>query len=302
LVAQILAASTYPSEVMEAWNWMQTHSGLKGQQLASAVDSQPWDPSVKAITQFPSVLDNMNQNLSWTSGLGDAYVNQQQDVLNAVQVMRKQAQTAGTLQSTSQQTVTTQGQTITIEPTNPQTVYVPTYDPWLVYGGPSTPYPDWVGVPGIYYDGPALYPGLAFGVGLFGGFAWGWHDWGMDWHGRRAMYNHAPYISHSDTFANRHEFGHGFAHAGAGFDRGGAFHGGLAFHQPAGALGHPGAPGVHAGAFGGFDHGGIARGYAFRGQSSFGGGFHGGGFHGGGGGFHGGGGGGGHGGGGGGHR
>ena len=115
LVAQILAASTYPSEIVEAWRWMR-QSGLKGAQLANAVDPQPWDPSVKALTQFPSVLDNMNKNLHWTSALGDAYVNQQEDVLNAVQVLRQRAQVAGNLQNTSQQTVTTQGQTIAIEP------------------------------------------------------------------------------------------------------------------------------------------------------------------------------------------
>src|SRR5882724_9360258 len=75
LVAQILAASTNPTEVVEAWRWMQQHSGLQGPQLADAVDPQPWDPSVKALTQFPSVLDNMNRNLNWTSALGDAYLN-----------------------------------------------------------------------------------------------------------------------------------------------------------------------------------------------------------------------------------
>ena len=92
LVAQILAAATYPAEVVEAERWMQQHSDLKGQQLAQAVVQQSWDPSVKAVAQFPSVLGNMDKNLSWTSSLGDAYGNQQQDVLDAVQTMRKRAQ------------------------------------------------------------------------------------------------------------------------------------------------------------------------------------------------------------------
>jgi len=277
LVAQVLAASTYPTEVVEADRWMQQHPDLKGAALAQAVDQQPWDPSVKALTQFPSVLANMDRNLSWTSALGDAYVNQQEDVLNAVQVLRQRAQTAGTLQSTSQQTVTAQDQEIVIEPADPQVVYVPAYDPWLVYGAPLVAYPGWVAVPGIYYAGPDVYFGIGFGVGLFAGFGWGWDDWGFDWHHRRMIYNHAPYISHSRTFVNRHAFDHGVAH----FDHTAAFHGGgperaPAFHEQAGARGHPGA---YSGAFSGFDHGGIARGYSSRGRSSFGGGFNAGGFH-----------------------
>src|SRR5438105_3311346 len=136
LVAQILAASTYPTQIVEADRWLQQHSNLKGEQVAGEVDKQPWDPSVKALTQFPSVLANLDKNLSWTSALADAYFNNQQAVLDAVQVMRKRAQDAGTLKTTPQQNVVTQGQTIMIEPSNPQFVYVPAYDPWLVYGAP----------------------------------------------------------------------------------------------------------------------------------------------------------------------
>jgi len=95
LVAQILSASTYPAEIVEADRWIQNHSNLKGEGLAKEVDKQPWDPSVKALTQFPSVLENMDKNLSWTSSLGDAYANQQQDVTDAVQAMRQQARKAG---------------------------------------------------------------------------------------------------------------------------------------------------------------------------------------------------------------
>src|SRR5256885_5269256 len=141
LVAQILAASTYPTEIVEADRWMQSHPNLKGEELANEVDKQPWDPSVKALTQFPSVLENMDKNLSWTSSLGDAYANQQQDVTNAVQAMRQQARNAGHLNSNEQEKVTTQGNTIVIEPANPEVVYVPAYDPWLVYGDSIVPYP-----------------------------------------------------------------------------------------------------------------------------------------------------------------
>src|ERR1700733_1185887 len=136
LVAQILAAATYPAEIVEADRWMQKHTDLKGKKLADEVDKQSWDPSVKALAQFPSVLANMDKNLSWTSSLGDAYVNQQKDVMDAVQVMRGRAQSSGNLKSTQQEKVTTQGQTIAIEPVNPDVVYVPQYDPWLVYGAP----------------------------------------------------------------------------------------------------------------------------------------------------------------------
>jgi len=143
LVAQILAASTFPEQVVEADRWVQEHPDLKGEALAQAVDQEPWDPSVKALTAFPSVLGNMDKNISWTSSLGDAYYNQQQDVMDAIQVMRQKAEQAGTLKATPQQVVTSEGSNITIAPANPEIVYVPAYDPWLVYGYPIVALPDW---------------------------------------------------------------------------------------------------------------------------------------------------------------
>ena len=128
LVAQILAASTFPEQVVEADRWVQAHPDLKGDDLGKAVDQQDWDPSVKALTAFPTVLGNMDKNLSWTSSLGDAYYNQQQDVTEAVQVMRQRAQSAGDLKDTPQQNVTTDGSTIVIQPANPDVVYVPSKD------------------------------------------------------------------------------------------------------------------------------------------------------------------------------
>src|SRR5712671_4632181 len=197
LVAQVLAASTYPAEIVEADRWMQSHSNLKGEELAKEVDKQPWDPSVKALTQFPSVLENMDKNLSWTSSLGDAYVNQQQDVTDAVQVLRQQARKAGKLDSNEQENVTTQANTIVIQPANPDVVYVPAYDPWLVYGAPIVAYPGWYPEPGIYWGGVGLSFGIGFGIGYFGGFGWGWGHWGYDWHGRRAFFDHHAFVSHS---------------------------------------------------------------------------------------------------------
>ncbi len=166
LVAQILTASTFPEQVVEADQWVQAHPDLKDDALGQGVDQQPWDPSVKALSAFPSVLGNMDKNLSWTSSLGDAYYNQQQDVMDAVQVMRQRAQEAGNLQTTPQQTVTTQDSTIIIEPASPEVVYVPAYDPWLVYGGPIVAWPGWYPYPGITES--ATSEGMA-GAGIIGG-------------------------------------------------------------------------------------------------------------------------------------
>ena len=281
LVAQILSSATYPDQIVEAGKWMEQHKDLTGENLAKEVDKQSWDSSVKALTQVPAVLANMTQNLAWTSELGDAYVNQQQEVTQAIQTMRQRAKQAGNLKTTEQQKVSTKGQTIVIEPAAPDMVYVPEYDPWVVYGAPLAVFPGWSPYPGLFLDGPGFAFGFGFGVGLFAGFGWGWHNWGYDWHhGGRVMYNHNTFISHSRTIVNRNSFHSGqanFNHGGGGFGGHGAFHGGASPHA---------AAGMHSGAFSGFNHGGVARANSFRGGSSFGGG----GFHGGGGGFHGGGG------------
>ena len=283
LVAQILVGATYPDQVVEADRWIEQHSDLKGEQLGQEVDKQPWDPSVKALIEFPSVLANMDKNLSWTSSLGDAYVNQQQDVMYAVQAMRDRAEKAGNLNSTSQEKVSKQGQTIVIEPADTQVVYVPEYDPWLVYGDPLAVWPNWYWYPGLYLEGPGLAWSFGFGVGYFGGFSWGWHHWGSDWHHHDIVFDHHGYVSHSRVFVNRNHFNAprgGFNH-GAGF-HGGDFHGGSRRH---GFSAPHAQSGTHSGAFSGFNHGGATRGFSSRGQSSFGGGFHGaGGFHAGGGG------------------
>ena len=318
LIAQILAAATYPEQVVEAERWMQQHGELKGQELAQEVDKQPWDPSVKALTEFPSVLANMDKNLSWTSSLGDAYVNHQQDVMDAVQVMRRRAQQAGNLETTSQQKVVQQGPQVVIEPSNPEVIYVPQYDPWVVYGAPLVAWPGWYWYPGLFVPGPGIVFGAGFGIGLFAGFGWGWGHWGFDWGRHTIVYNHNTFVSHSRTFINRRTFDRdraSFGHGG-GFHGSDGFHGAGGLHGPGGSHGGGGfggaqqhafaaphgAAGGRSGAFSGFDRGGSTRSQSMRGSSSFGG-FHGGGFGGGsrgggfGGGFHGGGFGGGHGGG-----
>jgi len=222
LVAQVLTAATYPQQVSEASNWMHQSGGMPPDQLANAVNGMPWDPSVKALIEFPSVLDNMARNYSWTSALGNAYYNQPGDVMNAVQAMRIQAEQAGTLRSTPQQRVYDNGGLVVIEPVNPGLVYVPYYNPWGVYGVAISPW-------GGYYVMPpprglmmARGIGIGFGVGIslgiFSHFGWGYHAWAPNWHGGVVVYNRATYISRSTTVINRGNFG--------GYNRGVYEHGG----------------------------------------------------------------------------
>jgi len=318
LVAQILAASTYPEQIVEADRWVQANPDLKDDAFAQAVDQQPWDPSVKALTAFPSVLGNMDKNLSWTSSLGDAYYNQQQDVMDAIQVMRQRAQQAGNLQTTAQQTVTTQGSTVVIQPADPTVVYVPAYDPWVIYGPPIVPWPGWYPYPGIWFGGPYLSFGVGFGIGFYAGYGWGWPGWGFDWGRRTVIYNHNMYYSRSTTFYNRSNYYRGVGSGGGPPGRGytgsrppteiaGRPSAGNAgkppagnFDKPGNVYNHPGAtpkpfegntqaargydqPGshsnTHTSGFSNYDHGGEERSYSSRGSTSFGGG--GGGAHGG---------------------
>jgi hypothetical protein len=302
LVAQILAASTFPEQVVEAERWLQANPNLQGTALGQALDQQPWDPSVKAVAAFPSVLGNMDKNLTWTSSLGDAYYNQQQDVMNAIQVMRQRAQAAGNLQSTPQQTVETQGSTIAIEPASPDVVYVPAYDPWVIYGYPIVAWPGWYPYPGIWFDGPYLSFGVGFGIGFFGGFGWGWGHWGFDWYHRYPIYNHARYYSPSNTFYNRSSYYRaggargvatsvqrgvsanraGYAARPAGGPTGGRSSG--VYNRP-GATPHPfsgstpaargyaeprGESGIRSGAFSNYNHGGEVRSFSSRGSASVG--------------------------------
>jgi hypothetical protein len=319
LVAQVLAGSTYPTQIVEAERWMQEHKNLQGKELAQAVNQQIWDPSIKALTEFPQVLDNMSKNLSWTSALGDAYVNDPKGVMSAIQVLRKDAQHAGNLKNTPQQTVSTEGQTIIIEPANPEVVYVPTYSP-EVYGVPVAAYPGYTGWGAVAAGAISFGAGLAVGA-AFGGYGWGWHGWGADWHGGNVTYNRNTFVSNSNAFANRNlanvnrnmaNVNRDFANvnranvnrntAATAANRANARNLDKNLNKPGGGQinrsdfanrGFGSADrstmGRSSGAFSGFSGGGAARADSFRGASSFhgGGGFRGGG----GGGFRGGGGG-----------
>ena len=188
LVAQVLGAATYPDQIAEAYDWLQSNSGLQGQALMSAIDEQNWDDAVKAVCMFPSVLSMMSDNLSWTSALGEAAAMQQADVMAAVQRMRSRAFQAGNLNTTREIKVVQQSpDVIVIQPANPQVVYVPTFNPTVIYGAP-------VVVPGWYSPvGLAATPIISFGPGIAIGpminnrWGWGWNGWGMHW-GRGNIY------------------------------------------------------------------------------------------------------------------
>ncbi|MCG5077541.1 DUF3300 domain-containing protein [Paraburkholderia sp. RG36] len=191
LLAQVLMAATFPQDVQAAAAWSKANPNLKGDDAVKAVASQPWDPSVQSLVAFPQVLATMDSKPDWVSQIGNAFLAQPGDVMDSVQRLRAQAQKAGNLKTTEQQKVivqpatsTSTTQTIVIEPANPQVVYVPTYNPTVVYG--AWPYPAY---PPVYMPPPPGYAiatgfvsGLAFGAGiavansLWGGFGWGSHD------------------------------------------------------------------------------------------------------------------------------
>ncbi len=178
LLAQILMASTYPLEIVEADRWMRNQPELEGEALNQALLEKDWDPSVKSLTSLPSVLKQMSENLDWTQDLGDAFLAQKNDLMDTVQHMRAKAYEAGNLESTEQQTVTQQeDEIIVIESTSTEVVYVPTYSSTVVYG-PSWGYPSYY-YPAYYYPPPAGYGLVSFGVGVIvGGAIWGNCNWG----------------------------------------------------------------------------------------------------------------------------
>jgi hypothetical protein len=192
LLGQILVASTYPLEVVEASQWLQRNNKLRGQQLLDAAKQQPWDPSVQALVAVPDALSKLNQDIAWTIDLGNAFLAQEADVMNAVQLMRAGAQARGNLRSTPQQTVTTEArggqQIIIIEPADPQIIYVPSYDPVYVWGPPVYGY-----YPPLYYPGFGFSFGLGFNFGFcFGGWnGWAGWGWGPNWFGQTVYINNS---------------------------------------------------------------------------------------------------------------
>jgi hypothetical protein len=203
LLAQILTASTYPAQVAVADQWLQQMRAQgygSPDQIAAGADAQgDWDPSVKALTAFPDVLDMLNHNLDWTTALGNAYYNQPQDVMQTVQVLRDRAQQAGNLQTTPQEDVTDNQGYIDIAPPNPEVVYVPTYNPWDVYGAPIAPYPGFslIGALGSFFGGLPIQYGLSFALGAFEHTPFGLLAWGLDWLSHAVLFHDSGYFTAS---------------------------------------------------------------------------------------------------------
>ncbi len=178
VLAQILIASTYPLEVVEATRWVKGNGQLKGAELTKALEAKKWDASVKALVQFPQVLEMMDQKLDWMQKLGNAFLAQQKEVMDAVQKLRQKAKSAGHLESSKEQTVTVVEESIVIASASPQTVYVPVYNPTVVYGTwPYPAYPPYYYYP-PYYHGPAYGFAVGIAIGAAWGYAWGGCHWG----------------------------------------------------------------------------------------------------------------------------
>ncbi len=203
LLAQIFTASTYPAQVAVADQWLQqmrAQGYSSPDQIAAGANEQgDWDPSVKALTAFPDVLDMLNHNLDWTTALGDAYYNQPQDLMQTVQVLRDRAQQARNLQTTPQEDVNDNQGYIDIAPPNPEVVYVPTYNPWDVYGAPIAPYPGFslFGALGSFIGNLPIQYGLSFALGAFDRTPFGLLAWGLDWLAHDVLFHQSGYFTSS---------------------------------------------------------------------------------------------------------
>ena len=232
LLAQTLVASTYPLEIIQLQQWLEKNKNLKDKALADAVAKESWDPSIQALAALPDVVSRLANDIQWTTDLGNAFLAQQSEVMDAVQRMRKKAQEKGNLQSNEQQKVETKvienKSVIVVEQASPQVVYVPSYDPVVVYGAPIYPYPP------IYYPPPGYYAAgmaISFGVGVMMGAFWsgGW-GWGSGWGG-----NNDININNNNNFNRNNNIGSGNRPSNQpsrGGDRGGA--GNRPSTQPAG--------------------------------------------------------------------
>ena len=224
LLAQVLAASTYPLQIVTAQRWVTQNQNLKDKERVQAAGRQDWDPSIQALVAFPSVLQMLDQNLEWTTALGNAFLAQQAEVMAAVQRMRMKAQQSGKLQSNAQQEVqntSVEGQSaIVIQSADPEVIYVPTYEPAAMYGPAPAYYP----YPPLYYPpGAAVAAGvISFGLGvavgaIFNGCCgagWGW-GWGCNWGARPSLYVNNNFFAHNgNNFVNRSNLGNAYRGSG----------------------------------------------------------------------------------------
>ncbi len=211
LLSQVLVASTYPLDVVQAQQWLDRNGHLQGQELMDAARQQPWDASVQGLVAFPDALATLNEDVQWTTALGNAFLAQEADVMEAVQDLRARAQAAGRLSSNPQQVVSAvaeEGRTvIEIVPADPQVIYVPVYDPYYVWGAPA-----WGAYPPLSYRYGYGY-GPAVNVGFwFGGWSWGWGwGWGPNWYGGSIWVNNA-FFRHCGYKYGRHDAYHGGHH------------------------------------------------------------------------------------------
>ncbi|HTA44222.1 MAG TPA: DUF3300 domain-containing protein [Bryobacteraceae bacterium] len=315
LVGEVLAAATYPLEIVEAQQWVNDHPKWKPSKLMDEAKKQNWDPSVQGLVAFPQALHLLSQDVTWTTALGNANLAQQNDVMQAIQRMRHQASSRGTLQSNPQETVTTQNQdgqsVIDIAPANPNVWYVPYYNPAFVWGPPVWGYYPPLLYPGVdvgFDWGPGIDLGLYFGG--WGGWGWGGWGWAPNWYGGTILVNNSFFHRYGfhhfhggDAFGNHvweHDPGHRLGvpypgrelagrYAGRELGAGAGSRGFLGNNEsrPAQHFGSPGFEqrpwtGDHS-VFGGYHEGGATRMQSDHGFSSmgagrtFGGGFHGGG-------------------------
>lgn len=203
LVAQILMAATYPLEIVEADRWVQQNKTLKGDTLARALEQKSWDPSVKSLANFPSVLSMMSQKLEVTSKLGDAFLNQEADVMATIQTLRKKAYDAGNLTASKEQKVIVEKETIVIQAASPEVIYVPAYNPVVVYG--PWMYPAYPPYPYYAYP-PPPYGAFAFASGFAVGMAWGYAWGGCNWHGGSVNVNVWQNTTINNTYINRSNY------------------------------------------------------------------------------------------------
>ena len=217
LVSQILMASTYPLEVALAERWVKQNASLKGDAVTAALEKQDWDPSVKSLVAFPQVLTMMSEKLDWTQKLGDAFLADQKKVLDTIQSLRAKAQASGNLKTTKEQTVIVEEKIIKIEPANPQVIYVPSYNPTVVYGAwPYPAYPPYAYYPPGYVASSMMWfgAGMAMGAAFSGAWGYGWGN--CDYNGGKVNIDNSRNFNFSGNNIDRGKYANQLPAGGKG--------------------------------------------------------------------------------------
>jgi uncharacterized protein DUF3300 len=217
LISQILMAATYPLEVVQAERWAKQNKSLKGDAVTAALEKQDWDPSVKSLVAFPEVLTMMSEKLDWTQKLGDAFLADQKKVLDTIQSLRAKAQASGNLRTTKEQTVIVEEKIIKIEPANPQVIYVPSYNPTVVYGSwPYPAYPPYSYYPPGYVASSMMWfgAGMAMGAAFSGAWGYGWGD--CDYNGGKVKIDNSKNFNFSGNNIDRGKYANQLPAGGKG--------------------------------------------------------------------------------------